>query len=235
VAPDDWIETDQSSSVRLVADAVGSVDVHPGSRLRIVHSRPGDYRLALVKGSLHARIWAPPGRFAVETPSAVALDLGCSYALEVDGRGAGRLSVLSGWVGLDNRGLESLVPEGASCRLQAGLGPGTPYFDDAPAELVDAVARIDARGAAALEEDVRMAVNAARPRDAFTLWHLLRRLDGAGSAVVFDRLVVLAPPPPGVTRGRVLARDGASFEAWWDSLGLGSSRLFKTWRARPEL
>jgi hypothetical protein len=234
VAADEWIETDQSSSVRLVADEVGTVEVRPGSRLRVVRTRPGDYRLALAKGSLHARIWARPGLFAVETPSAVALDLGCSYTLEVDGRGTGRLSVASGWVGLDSRGLESLVPQGASCRL-GQFGPGTPHFDDAPAALVGAVERIDARGEAALEEDVRAAVGAARTRDAFTLWHLLRRLDRAGAALVYDRLVALAPPPPGVTRDRVLARDGASLEAWWDSLGLGSSSLFRTWRARPGL
>jgi hypothetical protein len=231
VVPDEWIETDRSSSVRLVADEVGTVDLRPGSRLRIVRTRPGEYRMALAKGSLQARIWARPGRFAVETPSAVALDLGCSYTLEVDGQGAGRLSVVSGWVGLDSRGMESLVPQGASCLLTES-GPGTPHFDDAPTAFVDAVSRIDARGDAALLEDVRAAVKSARARDAFTLWHLLQRLSPAGAAVVCDRLVVLAPPPPGVTRERVLARDGASLEAWWDSLGLGSSSLFRTWRAR---
>jgi len=76
VVPDQWIETDKFTSVRLMAEAVGSVEVRPGSRLRVVRARPGQYRLALAMGSLHARIWAPPGRFAVETPSAVALDLG---------------------------------------------------------------------------------------------------------------------------------------------------------------
>jgi hypothetical protein len=231
VVPDEWIETDQSSSVRLVADEVGTIELRPGSRLRVVRARPGEYRMALANGSLHARIWARPGRFAVETPSAVALDLGCSYTLEVDGRGSGRLRVDSGWVGLDSRGRESLVPQGASCPLQES-GPGTPRFDDAPAALVNAVARIDARGGAALLEDVRAAVDAARARDAFTLWHLLQRLNPAGTVLVYDRLVALAPPPPGVTRERVLARDGASLEAWWDSFGLGSRSLFRTWRAR---
>jgi hypothetical protein len=110
-----------------------------------------------------------------------------------------------------------------------------PHFDDAPAALVSALARIDASATAARSEDIRAAVDAARARDAFTLWHLLRRVDATGIAPVYDRLVVLAPPPPGVTRERVLARDGTSLEAWWDSLGLGSSRLFRTWRARPEL
>jgi hypothetical protein len=231
VVPDEWIETDQSSSARLVADAVGAVELRPGSRLRVVRTPAGEYRLALAKGSLHARIWARPGLFAVETPSAVALDLGCSYTLEVDGRGNGRLSVVSGWVGLDSRGLESLVPEGASCPL-GEAGPGTPHFDDAPAPLVGALARIDASGAAARAEDLRAAVDAARPRDAFTLWHLLGRLEPEGAGVVYDGLIALAPLPSGVTRERVLARDRAALDAWWDSLGLGSRGLFRIWRAR---
>ena len=234
VRPDGWIETDPASSVRLTAERVGTVDVHPGSRVRIVRTGRGHYRLALARGSLQASIWAPPGQFAVETASGVALDLGCVYSLEVDGQGAGRMRVASGWVGLDSHGAESLVPGGASCTLRPVLGPGTPYFDDAPTALVEALARLDRQGAAP-REAVEAAVTAARPRDAFTLWHLLWRLDGAGVGLVYERLAALAPPPSSVTLPKVRAKDREALEAWWDTLGLGSSSLFKTWRARPEL
>lgn len=235
IAPDEWIETDPTSGVRLTAESVGTVEVRPGSRIRIVPTGSGQYRLALAKGSLRASIWAPPGQFAVETASGVALDLGCIYSLEVDGQGAGRLRVASGWVGLDSHGAESLVPAGASCTLRAGLGPGTPCFDDAPEALVEAVSQLDRRPAAAPLASVRAAVAAARSRDGFTLWHLLWRLDGDGAALVYERLLLLAPPPPFVTRQRVLAKDRDALEAWWESLGLGSSSLFKMWRARPAL
>ena len=212
---------------------MGTVDVRPGSRIRIVPAGRGQSRLALARGSLQASIWAPPGRFAVETASAVALDLGCIYSLEVDGQGAGRLRVASGWVGLDSHGVESLVPAGASCALRPGLGPGTPCFDDAPPTLVEAVSRLDAQAAAAPIEAVQAAIAAARPRDAFTLWHLLWRLDPDGAALVYERLADLAPPPSSASRQRVLAKDRDALEAWWESLGLGSSSLFKLWRARP--
>ena len=36
---------------------------------------------------MSARIWAPPRLFYVNTPSAVAEDLGCAYTLEVDDLG----------------------------------------------------------------------------------------------------------------------------------------------------
>ena len=51
-----WIETDTSSSVRLSADSVGMIDLGPGTRLRIVRSSEGDYRLTLTRKTLHAHI-----------------------------------------------------------------------------------------------------------------------------------------------------------------------------------
>lgn len=232
---DEWIETDASSSVRLSAGGVGMIDVGPGTRVRVVKARPGDHRLVLARGSLHAHIWAAPGRFAVDTPSATALDLGCSYTLEVDGAGKGRLRVTSGWVGLDHQGAESLVPQGATCALRPGRGPGTPYFDDAPRGLIEAVALIDGGAPGTVAVAVESAAAAARPRDAFTLWHLLSRVDRERAALVYDRLALLSPPPSASTRKRVLAQDHAALDAWWDSLGLGSSRLFRIWRGRPAI
>jgi len=78
VPADGWLETDASSSARLSAGEVGHVDVGPGSRVRVVRAGPGEHRLALVRGRLDAFIWASPGQFFVETPSAVAVDLGCA-------------------------------------------------------------------------------------------------------------------------------------------------------------
>jgi hypothetical protein len=226
------LETDATSRIRLSATGVGVLDVGPSSRLRVVTVQPGDYRLALERGSLHAHVWAEPGVFAVDTRSATALDLGCSYTLEVDEQGAGRLRVTLGWVGLGRHAVQALVPQGAACALRPGLGPGIPYFEDAPPALVDAIRTID-RGeslmaAAALDR----ALSAATPRDAMSVWHLLRRVSRADAARVFDRLAALAPPPAGVTRDRVLAMDRAALDAWWNSFGLGDAELFSRWRAR---
>ena len=56
------------------------MDLGPDSELRAT----GKNRLALHRGSLHAFIWARPGKFVVDTPSARALDLGCEYTINVD-------------------------------------------------------------------------------------------------------------------------------------------------------
>jgi hypothetical protein len=57
--------------------------------------------LSLERGALHARIAAPPRLFIVDTPSAMAVDLGCEYKLDVDAAGNSRLHVTSGFVALN--------------------------------------------------------------------------------------------------------------------------------------
>ena len=181
---------------------------------------------------MHATIWAPPGNFVVDTPSAVAVDMGCRYTLEVDERGAGRLRVEAGWVGFEHRGLQSLVPAGRrSARRAPGIGPGTPSFETAVPGL-----RRGARGDRLRPGRRRRggqrstACSAeARARDALSLWHLLTRVEGEDRARVFDRLAGLVPAPAGVTRDGVLAGERAMRERWWDALGLGSSEFWRMW------
>jgi len=232
IGDDGVIETDASSSVRLSATGVGMIDLGPGTRLRTVASGEGEYRLALDRGTLHAHIWATPGSFAVETPSATALDLGCSYKLEVAPDGNGRLHVTLGWVGLGQHEVESLVPQGAVCVLRPGAGPGTPYFDDAPGALIEALSMIDGAAGRMPAGSLDSVLAAARPRDAFTLWHLLRRADGADAGRLYTRLVALSPPPAEVTEESILGKDKAALEAWWNTFGLGDAELFGRWRAR---
>lgn len=228
-------ETGAASRARLSAQGVGVLDVGPSTRLRVLTTRVGEYRLALDRGSLHAHIWAAPGVFAVDTPSATALDLGCSYSLEVDAAGRGQLRVTLGWVGLGRDRVESLVPREAVCVLTPA-GPAIPHFDDAPAALVEALEPVGAAPEAVLAPlQLDRALRAARPRDAFTLWHLLRRTRGEAAGLVYARLAELAPPPAGVTLERALANDHGALDAWWETLGLGSAALFRKWGARTGL
>jgi len=109
------LETDSNSRASITDTATGEVELDPDTRLRAVESRSGTKRLALERGTIHAQIWAPAGRFVVETPSAVAVDLGCVYTLHVDDSGAGLLQTSFGWVGFKLDGHESFIPTGAAC------------------------------------------------------------------------------------------------------------------------
>ena len=218
----DWLVTDAKSKARMEVADVGEVEVEPNTRLRLVRAGSGEHRLSLAEGTITARIWAPPGLFYVDTPSSLAVDLGCAYTLHVDPNGAGLIRVLIGWVGFEAGGRESFIPEGAVCATRPGVGPGTPRYEDAPEgfagalDVLDFAPRADGRRRASLD----LVLERARRRDALTLWHLLMRGDREERARVYDRMAALAPPPAGVTRDAVLAGDRAAIDGWWNSLGL---------------
>ena len=219
------LRTGARAHVALELGDIGHLDIGPSSELTLVPAGEGRSRFRLHQGALSALIWADPGRFFVETRSSLAVDLGCAYTLTVDDRGQGLLRVTTGWVGFQMRDRQALIPAGAICATRAGVGPGTPYFDDAPDALRSALETIDfsrpddALRPAALD----VALAAARPRDALTLWHLLQRVDGAARDRVFDRLAQIVPPPSGVTRDGVRAGDRRMLELWWDRLGFGDT------------
>jgi len=228
----EWIDT-RRGRARLSVGEIGEARLEPSTRVGLLDAGDRSHHLSLARGVMHAVIWAPPGQFLVDTPSAVAVDLGCSYTLEVADDGSGLLRVETGWVGFESRGLQSLVPAGAACSTRRGVGPGTPYFETAPEALRRALVEIDfgsdgRERRAALER----ALGEARARDALSLWHLLSRVDGEDRGRVFDRLAALVPPPVEVTREGILRGDRTLNDLWWDELGLGSADFWRDWTAR---
>jgi hypothetical protein len=212
----EWLETDADSRAELSVANIGQVEIDPGTRLRLVSTKLTEHRIELARGRMHARIWAPPRLFFVDTPSAVAADLGCAYTLEVDDNGRSLLHVTSGWVALEAKGRESMVPTGASCVTQPGAAPGTPFFADASEAFRDALSRFDfSQGGA---DALSILIKEARPRDTLTLWHLLARTSGADRARVYERLAQFAPPPASVTREGALSLDRRMLDAWKDAL-----------------
>jgi hypothetical protein len=215
----EWLETDGSSRAQIAVGSIGNVDIDENTRVRLLATQPTEHRLELARGKMSARIWAPPRLFFVETPSAVAADLGCAYTLEVDENGGSVLHVTSGWVALQLKDRESIVPAGASCETQPGIGPGTPYFVDSTQAFRDALKKVD------FNEDgnsqsaaLTLMLDQARQRDTLTLWHLLPRVNGEDRARVFDKLAAFAPPPAGVTREGVLRLDQTMLETWRQTL-----------------
>jgi len=230
--PGDRLETGPSGRARLAVSWLGEVEVEPESTLRLLAARERDQRVALERGTLHARISAPPRWFTVETPGARAVDLGCAYTITIDGEGEGSIEVVSGWVALAGEGKESFVARGARASLSRRRGPGTPVYFDAPATLGEAIERLDA-GAVGPERaaEVERALRSARPRDAMTLWHLLAGSTDRGErARIADRLDALAPPPEGLDRGALLDGDRDALDARWSALGLGSADFWRIWR-----
>ena len=225
------LATDAASSARVDVSTIGVVTIGVNTRVRLVDARDAHYQLALERGSLHAVITAPPGQFVVDTPLATATDLGCVYTLRVDEDGSGQLSVAAGWVAFEDKGRESFVPAGASSRMYARIGPGTPSYDDADAAFQQALEIVDVERNVEGRRDALGAVLArARARDGMTLWHLIPRVAPAERAAVVDALAARAPMPAGITRDAVMRLDRVALDGWWDALGLMDAGWWRNWK-----
>jgi len=190
-----WLETPGDARALVEIANIGEVDVEPGSRIGLVSTTAGDYRLRLTRGTMHALIWAPPGQFSVDTPSATAIDLGCAYTLTVGDDGDGMVRVTSGWVGFEFNGRESFIPSGAVCRTRRGLGPGTPHYTDTSENFRASLDVVDFGDPSLAGRALDVVLAEATVRDAVTLWHLLTRVGGVDRDRVFTRLAALVPPP----------------------------------------
>jgi len=214
-----WLVTDQNSSAQINVASIGQVQVDPNTRVRLLQTQPTEHRLELARGKMSARIWAPPRLFFVDTPSAVAADLGCAYTLIVDDSGGSLLRVTSGWVALELKDRESIVPAGAACQTRPGIGPGTPYFEDAGAEFLNALTALDFESnTAAKARALNHLLQTARVKDTLTLWHLLARVDGEERSRVFEKMNSLVAPPSDVTRDGILKLDSAMLNKWKEKL-----------------
>lgn len=225
------LTTNSSSRATLSEDDLGQIQIDPNSRVRLLRTDPNHKRLQLEVGTIHAAIWAPPGQFVVDTPSAVAIDLGCAYTLQVAPDGSGTIRTTLGWVGFHLNGRDSFIPAGAMCSTRPKIGPGVPYFEDASKSFRDALHTFDQAesspdtGSSALST----ILSQARPHDGLTLWHLLSRTGGLERAQVYARFAALVPPPPGVTREGILALDPHMLDLYWNALDLGDISLWRFW------
>jgi hypothetical protein len=211
----EWLETGGNSKAQISVSSIGQVEVDSNTRVRLLQTQPTEHRLELARGKMSARIWAPPRLFFVDTPSAVAADLGCAYTLEVDDHGASLLRVTSGWVALELKDRESMVPAGAACETRPGVGPGTPYFEDAAPEFRQSLTKVDFDTDGATKATALLdLLGTCRKQDTLTLWHLLPRVEPAARAKIYDKLAAFVPPPKGVTREGILELDEQMLEAW---------------------
>jgi hypothetical protein len=147
----------------------------------------------------------------------------------VDADGTGLVEVSVGWVAFEDRGRESFIPATAACVTRPGKGPGIPYYEDASRSLIDAVRRFDADSD---QEAAGLILAEARPRDAISVWHLLRRVSPDDRGRVYDRLSQLIAVPAGVTREGVLAGNPQMIDALWNALDLGDTSWWRMWKSR---
>lgn len=216
LAVGEFLETDKDSRARVRVADIGNVEIAPNSRVKLVKTKTTEHRLALEKGELHAKIFAPPRLFIVDTPSAVAVDLGCEYTLEVDEKGDSKLHVTGGFVALENGKVSSIVPAGAAALTKKGKGIGTPFADSSTVELQNALYKFDFENGRS--EALEIILKESDLYDSLTLWHLLPKTQKADREKVFDALKKNIAPPANVTREGVLKLNKKMLDAWWQEI-----------------
>ena len=223
--------TDGASRASVQVGGIGELYVDPGSRVRLVESGSNRKRILVELGTIHAAIWAPPGEFVVDTPSATAVDLGCAYTLKVAEDGSGALQTTLGWVGFHTNGRDAFIPAGAMCLTRPKEGLGTPFFEDASEEFRGALHGLDFEGVSGAEREKALSTVLAEARrdDGFTLWHLLARVSDEERPRVYDRLAALVRAPKGTTREGTLRLEPKMMDLWWNAFHLGDIEIWRFW------
>ncbi len=216
LAVGETLETGDFAQARVTVSEIGEVELDSNSQIRLVQTGKTQHRLALDHGRIKATISAPPRLFFVDTPAAEAIDLGCKYTLQVDDAGTTLLHVTLGWVALVRNEREVYVPRFAMCQARPGIGPGTPYFEDASETFVRLLESFDFENGG--DEVLRALLGQARQRDTFTLWHLLSNVEGDRRVQVLNRMIELVRLPKGLTREAVLRLDQETLDAWKDEM-----------------
>ncbi len=222
------LELDAAERADVAIARIGTMFVGGDARVTLLSTQGTRHRLALDRGTVRVRVWAPPSSVVFRTPAGEVIDLGCEFELTADADRT-RVRVLSGWVQIENTIAEALIPAGASGEMRIGAPPAIPVFDDAPAALAAGVRAIE-RGEGDAAGHAAAIAAAARPRDVYTLLMIVDR-GLPGRERLAARAAELLPPPDGVTVNGVLRGDRDALWQWRDTLLLPPAKSWlRNWR-----
>ena len=227
-----WATSPRQTATIQVA-RIGSMQVLPGTTVRLRDTRTGHHRLELVEGRVRARIWAPPGYFGIAAGASETLDLGCEFEMSRDAQGTGSIQVTSGWVMHRVGRRETLVPAGSTLAFD-DVRSGVPLAATASAGFRDAVDRLDlAMSAGRHAPDLeRAAAAAATAADRFSLLALLTRYPELASGPLYPRLATLLGEPGDDPEHRRAWQAGSvqAMEAWWAKIPRPPKAWWLNWK-----
>ncbi len=210
------LETGSQEAELTIAD-IGTAKLSANTIVRLDQSSIGKrHQLYLQEGKMHAKVIAPPKIFAVATPSADVIDLGCEYTMEIDRTGAGTISVQTGRVELEtSKGAVVLAPAGTHARLLPGRRASLPLIDKASSAITAAVAELED----GKPDAIAHVLAAATKADAITIANLARIVTVAQRPTVLKTLITLVPAPGCATVSEAVANQDL-LEIWYDHVYL---------------
>ena len=209
--PGGTLETGEERATLTIAN-IGTATLGAGSRVRLLRTDHERHQLALDHGTMHAKVVARPRLFAVTTPNAEVVDLGCEYDLTVDKEtGRGHVSVADGVVELaTTAGAIVTVPEGCRAAILGPQRPGLPTCLSTTPAVAQAAVEYDHGDPGAADRILASATD----RDAVILL-ALAAVDTARRARIYERLAELSPPPDvEVTAETVVGGNAEHLRIW---------------------
>jgi hypothetical protein len=245
LAPGQSVQTLATQHLRLLVARIGRIELSPGSELTLESTSSAQHRVRLAHGHMRAKIWAPPGLFAVSAGQAEVIDLGCEFELWRNQNGVGRVQVQSGWVAFREGGAEVLLPAQYTLQFDAEQ-IHTPLHQDASTAFANAVKQLDqamifetessrselGNKPSAVLAAANAVAQAAQTADRFTLLHLMTKHPRLAASGMYERLAQAL----GVTQ-RDRAHQHAwingelpAINAWWDLLPTSPKHWWQNWR-----
>lgn len=224
--PGGILETDRNEPALVRIARIGWMTVSGGSSLSLRATGGGRHSVDLNRGELHVSVWAPPFSVFVHTPAGQVTDLGCEFIVR-SGDTATTVEVISGWVQLENRYGELLVPAGARSVMPSDAAPGVPVYQDASRTFREAVEKLEGgEGIVPL----RPLLQSARAKDTMTLLHLAMRHDDL-RAPLLERAYALDPRIEREALQAAVGGDDRAVWRWMDGLPLPSPKSWlRNWR-----
>lgn len=220
------LQTDPAQWAIVRVARLGWMRVLGDADVTLQNTGSGRHRLALQRGTLRVRVWAPPFSIFISTPAGEVIDLGCEFLVTASDDQT-ELEVLSGWVQLENRYGEVLVPEGALSVMVPDARPRVPVFKDAAAEFHDAVRTAEIDGN---QDAIDTIVRTARPRDVLTLLLLATRMPQERERLLL-RAHELAPVLTDDELREAIKRSDRAVWRWTRALPLPSPKdWIRNWR-----
>ena len=228
----DTLTTDASQTAMVKVARIGRMEVTPSTRVKLLDTRAGHHRLELVSGRVRARMWAPPGYFAIAAGASETIDLGCEFEMDRDLRGSGAIHVTSGWIMHRVKGQETLVPSGSSLAFNAERG-GIPLATTASIGFRNAVEQLDSAMSQGMRPpDFEQNVSdQATSSDRFALLSLLTRYPALASGPIYPKLAALLGEPIDVSHREAWSRGSVhAMNSWWERMPRPPKAWWLNWQ-----
>jgi RNA polymerase sigma factor (sigma-70 family) len=198
--PGEILTTGLAVNAAIKVPEIGSVEVGPNTNLK----RTSEFSVQIETGSISVLKQNANKFLKIEIPSAEIIEyyLVGDYNLSLDAGGNSEVKVNEGWLLLKDNDSEAFVIRNHICRIQKGKGLGIPYHKASSETFKFALDDFIFKGKN--DELLTVILSQAEPKNALSLWHLLKNVGENERSQIFNTLYGLASPPDGVTQEGIL-------------------------------